>query len=349
MGVKPGPINAMVITKPVANRSAQGGVRSGLYRGMVGPLPDSCMFRVEEAYAEFSPEDKPLVTSMNMSPDKPLVESAFGLVQEGSALSYQQPVLTSRYITLHDAPSTPPLPLEGYYLAPSKCMFVCTEEELLHLQSLNTPLDTAQKIEEATREQSSCPDWHQLRRSRVTASRFREICHVRGLSSAESLAERIIRGTRQTAEMRRGAEMESEVTVEYSKLKNVNYSPCGLIIHPNAPWLGASPDGVVFDPTDNPQFGLVEIKCPNVKNIVDCKYLQMDHGFLTLKKSHAYYYQVQGQLLVSGMQWCDFMVWAQEDYFIQRIYSDTSVHKVIREKVDYFYFYTYMPKYLSMK
>lgn len=75
----------------------------------------------------------------------------------------------------------------------------------------------------------------------------------------------------------------------------------------------------------------------------------MDNGFLTLKKGHAYYYQVQGQLLVSGMQWCDFMVWAQEDYFVQRIYSDTSVHKVIREKVDYFYFYTYMPKYLSMK
>lgn len=138
--------------------------------------------------------------------------------------------------------------------------------------------------------------------------------------------------------------MESEVTVEYSKLKNVNYSPCGLIIHPNAPWLGASPDGVVFDPTDSPQFGLVEIKCPNV-----CKYMQMDNGFLTLKKGHAYYYQVQGQLLVSGMQWCDFMLWAQEDYFVQRIYSDTSVHKFIREKVDYFYFYTYMPKYLSMK
>ncbi|ROJ25243.1 hypothetical protein DPX16_20056 [Anabarilius grahami] len=149
--------------------------------------------------------------------------------------------------------------------------------------------------------------------------------------------------------MRRGAEMESKVTVEYSKLTNVNYSPCGLIIHPDAPWLGASPDGVVFDPTKYPQFGLVEIKCPKVKNIVDCKYLQMDNGFLTLKKSHAYYWQVQGQLLVSEMQWCDFMVWAQEDYFVQRIHSDTSMHKVIIEKVDYFYFYTYMHKYLSMK
>lgn len=155
-------------------------------------------------------------------------------------------------------------------------------------------------------------------------------------ASAESLAERIIRGSRQTADMRRGAEMESKETVEYSKLTNVNYSPCGLILHPDAPWLGASLDGVVFDPTKYPQCGLVEIKCPTVKNIVDCKYLQMDNGFLIINKSHAYYWQVQGQLLVSGMQWCDFMVWAQEDYFVQRLHSDTSKHKVIREKIDYF-------------
>lgn len=288
-----------------------------------GSFPDPCVFRVVEAYAEFTLEDKPLVTTMNMSPGKPLVESAFGMVQEGSILSFQQPVVTSRYIKLHDAPPSPPLPLEGYCLSPSKCMFVCTEEELLHLQSLKTPLDMAQRIEEATRDQSSCPDWHQLRKPRVTASRFGEVCHVRGLSSAESLTERIIRGSRrQTAEMRRGAEMESEVTVEYSKLTNVNYSPCGLIIHPDAPWLGASPDGVVFDPTEYPQFGLVEMKCPNVKNIVDCKYLQMDHGLLTLKKSHAYYWQVQGHLLVSGMQWCDFMLWPRR-IILSSVYTVT--------------------------
>lgn len=82
--------------------------------------------------------------------------------------------------------------------------------------------------------------------------------------------------------MRRGAEMESEVTVEYSRLTNVNYSPCGLIVHPDAPWICACPDGVVFDPTEHPQFGLVEIKCPNVKNFI--KYLQMDYGSISLKK-----------------------------------------------------------------
>ncbi|XP_076732995.1 uncharacterized protein LOC106676253 isoform X2 [Maylandia zebra] len=350
VGVRPGPINSMIFTKPVPNRMAQTGVRSGFYRGMVGPLPDPCLFRITEAYAKFNIEDRPLVTTMNMRPDKPLVESAFGLVQEGSVLSYQQPVLTTRYITLHrDAPPTPHLPLEGYDILPSDCVFVCSEEELLHLKSLSVTLEMAHKIEEATREQSSSSEWHQLRRPRVTASRFREVCHVRGQSSAESLAERILKGTRQTADMRRGTEMEPAIAAEYSRLMNVNYSPCGLVIHPIAPWLAASPDGVVFDPNEYPQFGFVEFKCPNVQNFIDCKYVQMECGTPKLKKSHAYYWQVQGQLLISGMQWCDFVVWAQEDYLVQRIYMDIDVHNAIREKADYFFFYIYMPRYLCLK
>ncbi|XP_030602909.1 uncharacterized protein LOC115792494 isoform X2 [Archocentrus centrarchus] len=168
MGVKPGPINSMVFTKPVPNRMVQTGVRSGFYRGMVGPLPDPCIFRITEAYAEFKIEDRPLVTTMNMRPDKPLVESAFGLVQEGSVLSYQQPVLKSRYITLHhDAPPTPHLPLEGFDILPLDCAFVCSEEELLRLKSLSVTLEMAQKTEAATREQSSSSEWHLLRRPRV--------------------------------------------------------------------------------------------------------------------------------------------------------------------------------------
>lgn len=132
--------------------------------------------------------------------------------------------------------------------------------------------------------------------------------------------------------------MEPAIAAEYSRLMNVNYSPCGLVIHPIAPWLAASPDGVVFDPNEYPQFGLVEFKCPNVQNFIDCKYVQMECGTPKLKKSHAYYWQVQGQLLISGMQWCDFVVWAQEDYLVQRIYMDTDVHNAIREKADYFFF-----------
>ncbi|XP_051553961.1 uncharacterized protein LOC127440904 [Myxocyprinus asiaticus] len=224
----------------------------------------------------------------------------------GSVLSYQQPILPTKSINMHqDPPPYPPLPLGEYRVHPTECVHVCTEEEHLHLKSLIVTLDMACKIEAATREQAAEQEWHQLHRPRIT-SRFREVCFVRGVSSTESLAEIILKGTRQTAEMRRGADMEFEAAVEYRRMKNVNYTPCGLVIHPDAPWLGASPDGLIYDPFTQPPLGLVEIKCPDVKNYVDCKYLRMQHGTLALCESHLYYWQVQGQLLINGLQWCDF-------------------------------------------
>lgn len=143
--------------------------------------------------------------------------------------------------------------------------------------------------------------------------------------------------------------MEPAVAAEYSRLIYINFSPCGLVIHPTTIWLAASPDGIVFGPTEYPQFGFVKFKCPNVHNFVDCKNVQMECGSPQLKVSHAYYWQVQGQLLITRMQWCDFVVWAQEDYFVQRIYVDPEVQRAIREKADNFFFYTYMPRYLCLK
>ncbi|XP_039670274.1 uncharacterized protein LOC120567383 [Perca fluviatilis] len=285
-GVKPGPINKTVISRPRLNRLTEGGVRSTLYKGLVGDPLDISLLLIGDMYKDFSIREKPLAATMGISDEKTLVETAFGLAQRGSVLSYQQPVLPTKSVKMHqDPPPYPPLPIGEYKLAPTDCVHVCTEEEHFHLKSLNVTLDMAYKIEAATREQAADQEWHQLRRPRITSSRFREVCFVRGVSSAESLAERILKGTRQTAEMRRGADMEFEVAREYCQMKNVNYTPCGLVIHPDAPWLGASPDGLIFDPFAQPPFGLVEIKCPNVKNYVDCKYLQMQDGTLALRKA----------------------------------------------------------------
>ena len=83
---------------------------------------------------------------------------------------------------------------------------VCAEHELSHLKSLEVSLDVAHKIKVASREQKFCVDWHLLRKPRVKASRLWEVCRVRGQSSAEHLAEGIISGPKQTAEMERGVE-----------------------------------------------------------------------------------------------------------------------------------------------
>uniref|UniRef100_A0AAZ3S492 Uncharacterized protein n=1 Tax=Oncorhynchus tshawytscha TaxID=74940 RepID=A0AAZ3S492_ONCTS len=56
----------------------------------------------------------------------------------------------------------------------------------------------------------------------------------------------------QTMEMKRGLAMEPVAVQEYCTLKNVNFFPCGFVVHQDAPWLGSSPDGIIFDPSVRP-------------------------------------------------------------------------------------------------
>ncbi|XP_016114427.1 uncharacterized protein [Sinocyclocheilus grahami] len=292
--IKPGPVEKMVVlsAKP-KSRATTEGVRSTLYKSLSGDMPDISVLQVTEVYEDFPTAEAPMICSM--------VDSALGKVQAGSPLSYQQPATAKRNLSFHAAPPRPSVPLQSYRLQQSSCMFVCTEQQLHH-KSLEVTWDMAHNFECATRDQSSCTEWHQLRRHRLTASRFREICQVRE-NSEENVANRILQGTRQMAAMKRGLELEADAIWEYCQMKRVNHYPCGY-----APWLGASPDGLIFDPSEPCQFGLIEMKCPNVKSYVDCPYLKMKSGKLELQQTHAYYWQVQGQMLITGMNWRDFVV-----------------------------------------
>ena len=58
---------------------------------------------------------------------------------------------------------------------------------------------------------------------------------------------------------------------------------------------------------------------------------------LNLKKDHPYYYQVQGQLGLTGLKWCDFVVFFQKGLIIQRIKFDELFWKSMIEKLTKFY------------
>lgn len=75
---------------------------------------------LSEAYMDFYISSKPLVTTMGISGDNPLVDSVFGKVQAGSIPSYQQPLVTiSHIINHHDTPPYPSLPKEDCRLDPT--------------------------------------------------------------------------------------------------------------------------------------------------------------------------------------------------------------------------------------
>ena len=105
---------------------------------------------------------------------------------------------------------------------------------------------------------------------------------------------------------------------------------CGLLLQPSLPFLGATPDGIVCDGSGGS--ALLEIKCPfaardmtvaqAVKNVKDF-YIVQDGETFTISKTHQCYSQIQGQLLLSGLEFCDFVLYTRKDVFFDRVQRDT--------------------------
>jgi hypothetical protein len=109
----------------------------------------------------------------------------------------------------------------------------------------------------------------------------------------------------------------------------------GLVINPERPWMGNSPDGIIHvtyqsGRTDR---GLLEIKCPFKKT------------FYTPDAVPVYYYtQIQGTMGNLGLSWCDFVVWTPTGTQITRVpFDDVFWTEKLLPKVSDFYFKLYVP------
>jgi len=92
----------------------------------------------------------------------------------------------------------------------------------------------------------------------------------------------------------------------YEQRRHVKLHDFGLLQHPTVPYFGASPDGITE------QGVMVEIKCPFKRKITGDVPLQ-------------YYYQIQGQLDVCGLDECDFLECEFTEYTSEDDYlSDAS-------------------------
>lgn len=50
-----------------------------------------------------------------------------------------------------------------------------------------------------------------------------------------------------------------------------------------------------------------------------------DSGKLCLKQGHSYYYEIQGQLHICSLRWCDLIVWTPKGVTITRIKHDVGL------------------------
>ncbi|KAI4830167.1 hypothetical protein KUCAC02_001817 [Chaenocephalus aceratus] len=88
--------------------------------------------------------------------------------------------------------------------------------------------------------------------------------------------------------------------------EDINVAASGLILNPELPWIGASPDGVVTGVCHEP--GILEIKCPfsaKDRSLLECTkdsrfcLTVPEGGVMSLKLNHGYMYQVQAQMRVA--------------------------------------------------
>lgn len=145
--------------------------------------------------------------------------------------------------------------------------------------------------------------WFRLRAGRFTGSRFGDLMAVTRSGPSASrrnliatLACERMTGTcvetYSNAAMQRGTELEPEARAAYETAIGELVTEEDFIAHPTLPMVGVSPDGLVGD------HGLVELKCPAAM----AKHLD---ALLTNDHATEYHWQIQGQLWVSGRDWCD--------------------------------------------
>jgi putative phage-type endonuclease len=169
-------------------------------------------------------------------------------------------------------------------------------------------------------------DWYAARLGKATASRFRDaIAALKSGAPAQAqrdyLTELVVERLTQApiqrfqnAAMTWGTEQEPAARAAYERVTKRIVEETGFVAHDTL-MAGCSPDGLVdWD-------GLIEIKCPfNTANHIETLLNGMPSDHIP---------QVQGQMWITGREWCDFVSFdprmpAELQLHVQRIQRDPS-------------------------
>ena len=149
------------------------------------------------------------------------------------------------------------------------------------------------------------PEWYAARKGMLTASEFK-IAGADKVSSAYVLGKVFPKPFTTNDAMTWGCRFEDLACATYEIEHDTKVREFGLLLHPDASWIGASPDGI----TD---YGVaVEIKTPYSRKLVEIgKRVEEGRPFAKGDKANLhgrYRAQVQGQLEVCDLEVCDFTV-----------------------------------------
>ena len=138
--------------------------------------------------------------------------------------------------------------------------------------------------------------WYDYRHGVITASSMHQIFHTES-SYKCVLKEKVLplKSFKTNAACEHGIKYEPVAQSIYEHMQNVTIAEYGCIKHPSIEYIGASPDGIVREANDPKLKGrMLEIKCLYSRR-------------MTGVPLYKYWIQVQIQLEVCNLEYCDFL------------------------------------------
>ncbi|KAK4014747.1 hypothetical protein OUZ56_027255 [Daphnia magna] len=211
-------------------------------------------------------------------------------------------------------------------------------ERYFHKYSVSE--EQVSSIEQLTRKQSKSENWNKYRRGRVTASMVKSVVSTKIDNPAKTTVMKScypMINTFTTEATKWGVQNEKKALKSWKKLMEqrswhtgFTISDAGLTISTDFPFLAASPDAHFNCPCHGK--AVVEVKCPfkHANSVIRDAALQdlefclslNQNGQLYMKRNHAYYHQVQFQMLVCRVNICFFIVYTKVDLVALRIRYD---------------------------
>ena len=220
----------------------------------------------------------------------------------------------------------------------------------------------AMNLAESTKEQAESDIWMEHRKGRITASKMHSVIKCKRKQYPLSIVKSIMQyhNNINIPALQWGRNNEDVARRQYVSMMEQTHiiflmSQSGLIVAPNMPFLGATPDG--FAHCDCCGDRLIEIKCPySVRDkspvsdeaLERSRYcLKKKNNVISLKRSHEYFTQVQGQLLVCRKKKCDFICWTPKGMHVETILEYKTLQCEIASSCKDFFMTFILPELLT--
>ncbi|CAD0205888.1 unnamed protein product [Chrysodeixis includens] len=199
------------------------------------------------------------------------------------------------------------------------------------LENLKNVTADREHIERSTILQRDSSEWLEIRKKIITASNFGPICKRKPTRDTSALVKNLLykKNLSNVVSIAHGIENEKQALQQIEQQENIKIDPCGLFIDKKYYFIGATPDGLVgLDKVVEVKCSLIATKEGLQKSLENNKiqiirYNKKSKTF-SINKNCNWFYQIQGQLHVTGRDVCIFGLWVSqtEPVYIKYITRD---------------------------